>query len=111
MRDMATLVSCSEVSYSVLGCGEQFLLIDNFDVSPGDLLFAEVHGFAFCGVLGLSRGVPEVYCEPYTDCALTMAYAGLSFCRIMVERIAPVSGDSGDAVPWLLTLYSIPDPR
>ncbi len=99
-----------EVSFTCLGKGNEFVLIDNS--APSDayqLAIAREKGFCYCGVLGLNDGVPRVESEADAESRFTMLQAGLTFCRIMADKLR--HPEHGDSVQWLRQLHALPDAR
>ena len=101
----------SEVSFTVLGKGEEFVLIDNSatDEAAHLIAIARSQGYGYTGVFGLKDGVPHLVCDPAPAAALTMAHAGLVFCRAVGDRLRHAT--KGDSVTWLRQMYALQDSR
>jgi hypothetical protein len=101
----------SEISFTVIGRGAEFILIDNSAPEDSSNLLARARqcGWAYTGVFGLQDGVPCVVSEPDPASQHTMMHAGLVFCRVVADRLH--SATKGDSVNWLRQLHSLPDTR
>jgi hypothetical protein len=106
------LVFESEMAAGVLGRGEDFILVHLNDKPLDAAVLAEAtaKGFAWCGVLGLLNGKPEVQLSPENpEAARTMCFAGLAFAHIIADHMRPQN--PGDAVDWLTRLHALRDAR
>ena len=99
------------VIYGCLGKGDKYILVPfDDDAAFGRALHdARVHGFYYCGLLGLTKDCdPLVLCEPDPDCIVVMARAAAGFIRQHAQRFVP---EIGDSVDWLAGLHALEDPR
>jgi hypothetical protein len=104
------LVNDSEVSYSVLGKGDEFILVDNSVEHDQYLIGSAVaKGWTYSGVFGLKDGVPHLVCDPHPESMYTMMHASLVFCRAVADRLRHAT--KGDSVNWLRQLYALQDTR
>lgn len=102
----------SELAVGVLGNGEDFVLVHLND-APLDasvLAQATAKGFAWCGVMGIRHGKPEVRISPdNAEAVYTMCFAGLAYAHLVAEHFKPQP--KTDAVEWLTRLHALPDTR
>jgi hypothetical protein len=108
------LVIESEISFAVVGKGENFILVrldsEGAPLDEAAIENARERDFAYCGVLGVKDGNVGVQFAPDNPTALyTMMFAGLAFAHEVADRLRPQP--KGDAVEWLKALFAMKDSR
>jgi len=106
------LISESQIAYSVLGRGEEFILVNLAE----DIEYAKAEAvakhYAWCGTLTVSNGrLCCALCDSSKNpgALYTMMFAGLKFAHMVADRL--VDQAKGDSVEWLQKLHRLPDTR
>jgi|SRR5581483_193298 len=108
MDAIEQLVSAATLSAAVLGKSNgdvHLVYLGDPDTAASAVKDPGLHGYGFCGVVGLVDGRITLEYEP--GCHLVALLGVFEFAQRLMSTPAP----QDDSVQWLRKLYALPDER